>query len=575
MERLNQRRISDISFIIDKDLNVKDGNRSFLNLLHKTDFDLNISYILEESDAKNLRFYLENFDDTLFQHNFIANIRPQENFISCILTITREGENFKIIIEELSYSRSLLDRALLDSREFTALLQNFDAYYFTYDGAKFVLKNTKDLTTLASGPIDAFREFFPQTFKLNFAHNDSKSQFDAMLEDIKKFESNRYYSFLQANKQLLTVHTLKTSTRSSSLIVASVQTSKKSDVVTNLYNEQKDGLTGLYNKKAITELAIKKIDEDKAPCALIIIDVDKFKECNDTYGHIFGDRVLTAVATCIQDSIKGAGMAGRIGGDEFLVILDRTNEDDIRNVTRNIRTGIQWSITNVEPGSIVTCSMGIAKFPEQAKSYNELFELADKCLYIAKYRGRNCYIIYKPEIHDKILIENQQIDDRVVSGKFFQENVDSLLEIHDSIYAIKKNNTESLRTVLKKIIGFINISKITVYDEHFNIVCVAATNENDTVDARSGQFTDAYFSYFNEFGFLHFDNTNVLNSIDASRYEIYRSKDIASTIEVLCKDDSGAVKAIVCYDVYKPARTFKKETITQAIVWANLITRKL
>ena len=575
MERLNQRRISDISFIIDKDLNVKDGNRSFLNLLHKTDFDLNISYILEESDAKNLRFYLENFDDTLFQHNFIANIRPQENFISCILTITREGENFKIIIEELSYSRSLLDRALLDSREFTALLQNFDAYYFTYDGAKFVLKNTKDLITLASGPIDAFREFFPQTFKLNFAHNDSKSQFDAMLEDIKKFESNRYYSFLQANKQLLTVHTLKTSTRSSSLIVASVQTSKKSDVVTNLYNEQKDGLTGLYNKKAITELAIKKIDEDKAPCALIIIDVDKFKECNDTYGHIFGDRVLTAVATCIQDSIKGAGMAGRIGGDEFLVILDRTNEDDIRNVTRNIRTGIQWSITNVEPDSIVTCSMGIAKFPEQAKSYNELFELADKCLYIAKYRGRNCYIIYKPEIHDKILIENQQIDDRGVSGKFFQENVDSLLEIHDSIYAIKKNDTESLRTVLKKIIGFINISKITVYDEHFNIVCVAATNENDTVDARSGQFTDAYFSYFNEFGFLHFDNTNVLNSIDASRYEIYRSKDIASTIEVLCKDDSGAVKAIVCYDVYKPARTFKKETITQAIVWANLITRKL
>ena len=575
MERLNQRRISDISFIIDKDLNVKDGNRSFLNLLHKTDFDLNISYILEESDAKNLRFYLENFDDTLFQHNFIANIRPQENFISCILTITREGENFKIIIEELSYSRSLLDRALLDSREFTALLQNFDAYYFTYDGAKFVLKNTKDLTTLASGPIDAFREFFPQTFKLNFTHNDSKSQFDAMLEDIKKFESNRYYSFLQANKQLLTVHTLKTSTRSSSLIVASVQTSKKSDVVTNLYNEQKDGLTGLYNKKAITELAIKKIDEDKAPCALIIIDVDKFKECNDTYGHIFGDRVLTAVATCIQDSIKGAGMAGRIGGDEFLVILDRTNEDDIRNVTRNIRTGIQWSITNVEPGSIVTCSMGIAKFPEQAKSYNELFELADKCLYIAKYRGRNCYIIYKPEIHDKILIENQQIDDRVVSGKFFQENVDSLLEIHDSIYSIKKNDTESLRTVLKKIIGFINISKITVYDEHFKLVCVAATNENDTVDARSGQFTDAYFSYFNEFGFLHFDNTNVLNSIDASRYEIYRSKDIGSTIEVLCKDDSGAVKALICYDIYKPARTFKKETITQAIVWANLITRKL
>ena len=110
-QRLNQRRISDINFIIDKDLNVKDGNRSFLNLLHKTDFNLNISYILEESDAKNLRFYLANFDDNLPTHNFIANIKPHENFISCIFTIVRHKENFKVIIEELSYSRSLLDRA--------------------------------------------------------------------------------------------------------------------------------------------------------------------------------------------------------------------------------------------------------------------------------------------------------------------------------------------------------------------------------------------------------------------------------------------------------------------------------
>ena len=575
MTPLNQRRISDINFIIDKDLNVKDGNRSFLNLLHKTDFDLNISYMLEDSDAKNLKFYLANFDDNLPTHNFIANIRPHENFISCIFTIVRHEENFKVIIEELSYSRSLLDKALLESREFTALLQNFDAYYFSYDGDTVILKNTKDLTILSKSSLEDFRDFFTSTFKINLKHSDSLSQFEAMIEDLKNFASNKYYSFLQTNKKLVTVHTLKTSTRSSSLIVGSIQTSKSSDVATNLYNEQKDGLTGLYNKKAITELAIKKINEDKTPCSLIIIDVDKFKECNDTYGHIFGDRVLVAVATCIQDAVKGSGMAGRIGGDEFIVILDRTNEDDIRNVTRNIRTGIQWNITNVEPGSIVTCSMGIAKFPEQAKNYDDLFALADKCLYIAKYRGRNCYIIYKPEIHDKILFENKQIDDRVASGQYFHENVTSELAILDSISKIDKNEPKTIGDALEKILNFFKISKITLYNEDFEPIFIVAKDKDDTKEVRSEHLNSNYFSYFNEFGFLHFDNTSVLNSIDGNRYEIYRSNGIASTIEVISRGDDGKIKSFICYDLYKPARAFKNETITLAIVWANLITRKL
>ncbi|MBQ4378991.1 MAG: GGDEF domain-containing protein [Treponema sp.] len=575
MNPLNQRRISDITFIIDKELNVKDGNRSFLNHLHKTDFDLNLSYILEDSDARNLKFYLENFDDSATQHNFIANIRPHENYISCIFTISRSDSFFKVVIAELSYSRSLLDRALLESREFTALLQNFDAYYFTYDGKKIILKNTKDLTIIASGSLEDFRAFFPNQFKLNFKHDDSRSQFDLMLEDIKNFISNKYYSFLQTNKKMVTVHTLKTSTRSSALIVGSVQMSQKSDVATNLYNEQKDGLTGLYNKKAITELAIKKINEDKTPCSLIIIDVDKFKECNDTYGHIFGDRVLVAVANCIQDAVKGAGMAGRIGGDEFLVILDRTSEDDIRNVTRNIRTGIQWNITNVEPGSIVTCSMGIAKFPLQAKDYNDLFALADKCLYIAKYRGRNCYIIYKPEIHDKILFENKQVDDRVASGQYFNDNSVAQLEILRAIDGIKKNKPETVENVLEKILNFFNINKITVYNEEFELAYMVAKDEDDKSECRSAHLNTNYFSYFNEFGFVHFDNTNVLGSIDGNHYEIYRSNGIASTIEVLCRGDNGKIKAFICYDLYRPARAFKNETVTLALVLANLITRKI
>ena len=113
LNSMSQRRLSDINFVIDKDLNVKEANRSFLRLIHKTDCNINISCIIESYDIRNLKFFLENFDDSKPKQNFIASIKPCGNYISCILTITKKGELFDVILEELSYSRHLLDKALL------------------------------------------------------------------------------------------------------------------------------------------------------------------------------------------------------------------------------------------------------------------------------------------------------------------------------------------------------------------------------------------------------------------------------------------------------------------------------
>lgn len=569
LDPLAKRRLSDISFVIDKDLNVKSGNRSFLRLIHKTDFNINLSYILEDSDIKNFKFFLSNFDERFPSRNFLASIKPFENYISCIFTISKQGEFFNVIIEELSYSRQLLDKALMESRELTALMQNFDSYYFLFDGNKYTLKNTKDLNTIFEGSQENFKKYITNTFKINVHNEDSLAQLSAMFENIENFSAGKYYTFLQIDKKILTVHTLKTSTRHNSLIVASINLHKENEPVMNTYSESRDGLTGLYNKKAITELAIKKINEEKSPCSLIILDADKFKECNDSYGHIFGDRVLVSIANCINDAIKGRGIAGRIGGDEFLILLDVTDEDDIHQIARNIRTGIQWSITNVDPESVVTCSMGIAKFPVNAQNYEDLFELADKSLYIAKYRGRNTYILYSPELHDKILIENKQIDDRVTSGKFFFDCVNLELEILNKIQKLDGSKKEAVYEVLNLMISYLQISKITIYDKDFKLLYLAGVDE---VNSREDYVkrTSNYFKLFNEYSFLHLDNTNVLNSIDGDRYDLYRFTNISSTIEVLVKDKNCG-NLLICYDLYKPARTFKKDKITFAL----LIARKL
>ena len=574
MDFLQQRRISDIKFTIDKDLNLKASNRSFLRLIHKTDLDINVSYIFEDIDVKNFKYFLETFEDTPLRRSFIASIKPGGEYISCILSVEKKGQLFDVIIEELSYSRKLLDKALLESRELTALIQNFDAYYFVYDGKTFTFKNTKDLTTVFSGNQADAKEYFKSTFRINTYNDDTLAQLESMFNDIAEFTSNKYYNFLQEDNIIITVHTLRTSTRLKSLIIASINQNKIDGPQVNAYSESRDGLTGLYNKKAITEMAVKKINEEKSPCSLIILDADKFKECNDSYGHIFGDRVLVTIASCINDAIKGKGIAGRIGGDEFLILLDVTTEDDIRNITRNIRTGIQWNITNVEPGSVVTCSMGIARFPLNAKNYEELFQLADKSLYIAKYRGRNCYILYKPEIHDKIIMENKQVNERLANGKFYEENVSEKIEILDLLAKIKREDSQSVQNLLENLRIHLQLSKITIYDKNFDLLYMVGL---DSKEIRS-EFIKShrnYFQLFNEYGFLHQNNTNVLGSIDGSRYDMYRSANIASILEVATKDKNGELNFLFCFDLYKPGRSFVRDEVSFALMVARKLSEIL
>lgn len=388
-----------------------------------------------------------------------------------------------------------------------------------------------------------------------------------MIENVKSFIAGKYYNFFLTDGKMLSVHTLKTGTRKKSVIVGSINFGKKSSPLTNLYAEEHDGLTGLYNKKAITELAVKKINEKQEPCSMIIIDVDKFKGCNDNFGHIFGDRVLVAVASCINDAIKGVGIAGRIGGDEFLMILDKTEEDDIRNILRNIRAGIQWSITAVEPETVVTCSMGCARFPLNEKNYETLFKLADKCLYIAKNKGRNCYIIYKPELHDKIILENERNENKISSGQFYHDAAEAELSI---LRTLRNKKGDFIKDALEQLAGYIQVSKISVYDSNLKPLYIVGKDSNEY---RSDFLKDKnYFLIFNKFGYLHMDNTNVLISIDEKRCSLYMNNDIASTIEVLCKDENGKIKSLVCFDIYRPAQTFQKDKITFALTLSKLIS---
>lgn len=159
-----------------------------------------------------------------------------------------------------------------------------------------------------------------------------------------------------------------------------------------------DQLTGLYNKMA-TERKIKEYMQKypDSQALMIIIDVDNFKKINDTMGHSFGDEVLSKLGVQVQAMFRVTDIIGRTGGDEFIVFLKRIPDEIIVREGKKLETFFK----NFEVGEYVkysvTASLGAAVFPGDAKDFEGLYKAADKALYVAKNRGKNCIAFYGEE----------------------------------------------------------------------------------------------------------------------------------------------------------------------------------
>lgn len=164
-----------------------------------------------------------------------------------------------------------------------------------------------------------------------------------------------------------------------------------------LLRAEKDALTGLYNKGATLQLICNDLTECKKDVlnALMIIDLDNFKEVNDSLGHATGDQVLIDTATALSDIFKGGDIVGRIGGDEFVVYMKNLNAISNADVLASkVCKMLDFKLPNGSDIIHVTCSIGIAIFPYHGTNYDELFNKADKAVYTAKANGKNGYRIY-------------------------------------------------------------------------------------------------------------------------------------------------------------------------------------
>jgi diguanylate cyclase (GGDEF)-like protein len=156
-----------------------------------------------------------------------------------------------------------------------------------------------------------------------------------------------------------------------------------------------DGLTGLLNRRAFEDRwngEVARVRRHGRPISIAAIDIDYFKQFNDTYGHAAGDTALRSVARVIQNRVRGGDFVARLGGEEFVVALPETNSAAALAVAEGLRRAVAENPIAI-PGSrtpaSVTISIGVASWPEHGEEVTRLLERADDYLYEAKLAGRD------------------------------------------------------------------------------------------------------------------------------------------------------------------------------------------
>lgn len=316
-----------------------------------------------------------------------------------------------IVTEEIySHIQSCTDLA----KEYNTYLDLTGGMWIKYDLSESTITICTggfNRVTMFSGTLD---ELISKVEALEFVHKDSLPNFHNAIYDLRN--GTQHFEYTIKAKSLskdehYSNHSMKCKTIAYSnnhkcvFGIVDLFDSAENGTQKVTINNSLDAMTELLNKKAITTYARERIASMPAQCIHIgIIDLDNFKYVNDIHGHMVGDEVIITAAGIIKEAVGGKGHAGRIGGDEMMIVLEDVNDlAELRAILRTIRTNIEYVYKNWDKDINVTCSMGVASYPEHGTDYETLFEIADKMLYLAKKKGKNRYIIFTPEIHSQYL----------------------------------------------------------------------------------------------------------------------------------------------------------------------------
>ncbi|MCR4902826.1 MAG: sensor domain-containing diguanylate cyclase [Butyrivibrio sp.] len=335
----------------------------------------------------------------------------------------------------------------------------------------------------------------------------------------------------------------------------------------------KDVGADVLNKRAITDYTMQLIDNrPNRRISIAIIDIDDFKNINDTYGHLFGDRVIRDVASVIKHAVGKNGLCGRIGGDEMFVVLeDLPDKEELRGIFRMIKTGLAELYDNdpVHNKIKITCSIGSATYPEDAMEYKSLFYVADKTLYLAKEKGKNRYIIYRDELHHDYVyaeIESQ------TGKKGMTTRAGRNRALNNMILEYTVASHDRKKELLTQLCNVFSIDEIYIYDgiKH----CFYQMFGNNPNINEEYYFVDKenYIKNFTKDGIFVIDNIDYFEGKSPTMFNLFNRVHLEQAVQyAMVKGEEIDLNLVVSFSRFNKKKKWSELEITSLGMMGCLI----
>lgn len=364
----------------------------------------------------NMQIYKIEFYDTFFVYNQIAiSVTMLGWFYFLLAFATVENARFELQEQNQSFAAEVLN-----NEEFRKTIIQENELYFEvnltknrvisgYNGYEDILRANNDLAFESLQAInlisthpdhqESVKTFiFPTNIMGKFYAGESMQSFNYLRKkknEIEKYEWVRMvFSVIRCNF---------TSDLKAYMYVVNIDEEvQKSDIL--LSKAQRDSLTGLYNKEYTEVLISEKIGNGN--CVLMLIDVDNFKNINDSMGHSMGDEVLRHLSVELKKIFRSEDVVGRIGGDEFMAFMvNIANEDVVMQRVNQIIVAFRntYSDLNGVEHSI-SSSIGVYLVPLSGVSFDEAYQKADVAMYQSKRRGKNGYTVYRDQAPEAAIV---------------------------------------------------------------------------------------------------------------------------------------------------------------------------
>ena len=371
------------------------------HILGKTDeefFDLSISDELRKNDLHVLNTG-EKIESE--ECNFIAGTGEEKIYWTVKIPIRDHDGNITGLcgISTDITARRRLEQELAKQKNLLSLvLENIDAYVYMKDKDRRYLYANEKLAELYQKPIKDIvgkleEELLPKETAERFAALDRK-----VIENGQKVAGEEIIHGLDGED--MHCWSIKIPLFNDGDTYGLIGISTNITEVIRLKNEfhelaRIDSLTGVLTRRFLIEhleIELKKTQRRKTSLALLIIDIDYFKDINDTYGHAFGDTYIISIVQACHKTLREGDLMGRLGGDEFVIVIDDTNEEGMATAAERLCNAVQTVSITAPDGTRLSLSISIGvALSCPSSTIDSLIDNADSALYHAKSDGRGCW----------------------------------------------------------------------------------------------------------------------------------------------------------------------------------------